>query len=82
MDARRAGSRTTMNTKGWLFSALGAWVAAVRIRVTVSSSTSSGSEGPGRPLGVHHLEEVGHGGRWYRVPGGRRGGAPDWALPG
>src|SRR5271157_5707113 len=31
-----------MNTKGWLFSALGAWVAAVRMRATVSSSTSSG----------------------------------------
>ena len=36
------GSRTTTKTKGWLFSALGAWVAAVRIRATVSSSTSSG----------------------------------------
>ena len=37
-----AGSRTTTKTKGWLFSALGAWVAAVRMRATVSSSTSSG----------------------------------------
>ena len=42
MAARTSASRTTTNTKGWLFSALGAWVAAVRIRATVSSSTSSG----------------------------------------
>ena len=42
MAARAAGSRTTTNTKGWLFSALGAWVAAVRMRATVASSTSSG----------------------------------------
>ncbi len=42
MVARSAGSRTTTKTKGWLFSALGAWVAAVRTRATVSSSTSSG----------------------------------------
>ncbi len=40
--ARSVGSRTTTKTKGWLFSALGAWVAAVRMRATVSSSTSSG----------------------------------------
>src|ERR1700722_7244000 len=42
MAARNVASRTTTKTKGWLFSALGAWVAAVRIRATVVSSTSSG----------------------------------------
>ena len=42
MAARSPASRTTTKTNGWLFSALGAWVAAVRIRATVASSTSSG----------------------------------------
>src|SRR6516165_12424631 len=41
MLCRTPGSRTTTKTKGWLFSALGAWVAAVKTRATVSSSTSS-----------------------------------------
>ena len=79
MAARSAASRTTTKTKGWLFSALGAWVAAVRIRGDGGVVDVVGEEGPGGPLGVHHVEEVGHSGRWYRA-----GPAParaDWAPP-
>src|SRR5947208_88273 len=39
--ARIFSSRTTTNTQGWRFSALGAWVAASSSRSTTSSGTSS-----------------------------------------
>ena len=42
MVALVAGSRTTMKTKGWAFSALGAWVAALRICSMTASGTGSG----------------------------------------
>src|SRR4029453_16916685 len=44
MRRRRSTSRTTTNTQGWAFSALGAWTAASSIRATSSSGTGSGAK--------------------------------------
>ena len=93
--ARTAASRTTTKTKGWLFSALGAWVAAVRIRADGLVVDVVGQERPGRPLGVDHVEEVGHGtgrsrvrhgepmvpSRWTAAPSGRIGRRRGDPLP-
>ena len=83
MAARTAASRTTTKTKGWLFSALGAWVAAVRTRATVVVVDVVGQERAGGPLGVHHLEEVGHGEPMVPSRDVRcaRAGCADWAPP-
>ena len=60
----------------------GVWVAAVKMRTTVGSSTSSGRNDRGGPLGLHHVEEVGrHGGDGSEQDAGPPA-APDWAAPG
>ena len=56
--ARVAASRTTTNSHGCLFSALGANVAAVSMRAIVSSSTGSVAERPARALARDDVEEV------------------------
>jgi len=50
-------SRTTMNTKGWLFSALGAWVAAVSTLATTRHRCRR-QKRTRRALGQDHIEEI------------------------
>ena len=63
MAARRPSSRTTTNSQGWRFSALGAWVAASRHRSTRSSPSGSVGERAAGTLIEYHLEEPVGGGR-------------------
>ena len=70
MAAASSASRTTTNTQGWRFSALGAKVAASSTFSTMASSTGSAAKRPAGALAMHDVEEVLHGPRYGRRPGG------------